>query len=408
MDPVGLVPMVAALALAAVVWLSAANRRVETLLARFSAANRRVETLLARSARRYFGRYVPENHPERARQLRAASVDETYRSYAAETYLVTVLAAMVAAVVGVYVTGATLLALPAVGEFINQLPSTIANALGRPELEPELSARQVFLVVTAGGVVSGLAGAGLTYWYRWQAPKNHAEVRRRGINEGLPRTVAFVYALSRGGMAVPEVFRSLAENRAVYGHGADEISVAVREMSLFGRDIITAVRHVSERTPSEQFRTFSENLASVLQSGQDLSGFLREQYDRYSEQAKERQDELLELLATIAEAYVTVLVAGTLFLMTILLVFGLTTTQTINFLRLLAYLLIPLGNLLFIVYLDGKLDMLGVARGSDIGPLEAAVDDDRVPNDVGHRSAGAPHLSAGDAADTAAAVEGTG
>ena len=394
MDPVGLVPLVAALALATVVWLSAASRRVETLL--------------ARSARRYFGRYVPENHPERARQLRAASVDETYRSYAAETYLVTVLAAVVAAVVGVYVTGATLLALPAVGEFINQLPSTIANALGRPELEPELSARQVFLVVTAGGVVSGLAGAGLTYWYRWQAPKNHAEVRRRGINEGLPRTVAFVYALSRGGMAVPEVFRSLAENRAVYGHGADEISVAVREMSLFGRDIITAVRHVSERTPSEQFRTFSENLASVLQSGQDLSGFLREQYDRYSEQAKERQDELLELLATIAEAYVTVLVAGTLFLMTILLVFGLTTTQTINFLRLLAYLLIPLGNLLFIVYLDGKLDMLGVARGTDIGPLEAAVDDDRVPNDVGRRSAGTPHLSAGDAADTAEAVEGAG
>ena len=394
MDPVGLVPLVAALALATVVWLSAASRRVETLL--------------ARSARRYFGRYVPENHPERARQLRAASIDETYRSYAAETYLVTVLAAVVAAVVGVYVTGATLLALPAVGEFINQLPSTIANALGRPELEPELSARQVFLVVTAGGVVSGLAGAGLTYWYRWQAPKNHAEVRRRGINEGLPRTVAFVYALSRGGMAVPEVFRSLAENRAVYGHGADEISVAVREMSLFGRDIITAVRHVSERTPSEQFRTFSENLASVLQSGQDLSGFLREQYDRYSEQAKERQDELLELLATIAEAYVTVLVAGTLFLMTILLVFGLTTTQTINFLRLLAYLLIPLGNLLFIVYLDGKLDMLGVARGTDIGPLEAAVDDDRVPNDVGHRSAGTPHLSAGDAADTAEAVEDTG
>ena len=394
MDPLGLVPLVAALALAAVVWLSAANRRVETLL--------------ARSARRYFSRYVPETHPGRARQLRAAYVDETYRSYAAKTYLVTVLAALVAAVIGVYVTGATLLVLPAVGEFINQLPSTIANALGRPELEPELSARQVFLVVTAGGVVSGLAGAGLTYWYRWQAPKNHAEVRRRGINEGLPRTVAFVYALSRGGMAVPEVFRSLAANRAVYGHGADEISVAVREMSLFGRDIITAVRHVSERTPSEQFRTFSENLASVLQSGQDLSGFLREQYDRYSEQAQERQDELLELLATIAEAYVTVLVAGTLFLMTILLVFGLTTTQTINFLRLLAYLLIPLGNLLFIVYLDGKLDMLGVARGSDTGPLEAAVDDDRVPDDVGHRSAGAPHLSAGDAADTAAAVEGTG
>ncbi|MEF8853586.1 MAG: type II secretion system F family protein, partial [Haloarculaceae archaeon] len=200
---------------------------------------------------------------------------------------------------------------------------------------------------------------------------------------GLPRTMAFVYALSRGGMAVPTVMRTLSENRAVYGHGADELSVAVREMDLFGRDIITAVRHVAERTPSEQFKTFSENFASVLQSGQDLPAFLRDQYDRYSEQARERQDEILELLAIIAEAYVTVLVAGVLFLMTILLVFGLTTTRTLNFLRLLAYLLIPLANLLFIVYLDGKLDLLGVSRGSDTGALEAGISDGRVPGDLG-------------------------
>jgi len=368
MNPLGLVPLVLAFALAGFVWLSATNRRVETALTRI--------------ARRYFGRYVSDEHPERTRQLRAAFVAETYRSYAAKTYLVTALAALVGSVVGVYVVGATLLVLPAVGDFINQLPDAIANSLGRPELEPELGPRQVFAVVTAGGVVSGIVTAGVTYWYRWEAPKNRAEVRRRGINEGLPRTVAFVYALSRGGMAVPKVMRSLSDNRAVYGHGADEISVAVREMDLFGRDIITAVRHVSERTPSEQFKTFSENLASVLQSGQDLSQFLRDQYERYSEQAQDRQDEILELLATIAEAYVTVLVAGVLFLMTILLVFGLTTTNTLNFLRLLTYLLIPLANLLFIVYLDGKLDLLGVSRGSDTGPLETTLSDGRVPDDI--------------------------
>jgi len=371
MDPVGLVPLILAFALAALVWLSASNRRIDTFLTRIS--------------RRYFGRYVDDEHPERTRQLRAAFVDETYRSYAARTYLLTALAALVGSVVGVYVTGVGLLLLPALGDFINQLPDAMANGLGRPELEPELTPRQVLAVVTAGGVISGLVTAGVAYWYRWESPKSHAEVRRRGINEGLPRTVAFVYALSRGGMAVPEVMRSLADNRSVYGHGADEISVAVREMDLFGRDIITAVRHVAERTPSEQFKTFSENLASVLQSGKDLPEFLRDQYERYSEQAQERQDEILELLATIAEAYVTVLVAGTLFLMTILLVFGLTTTRTINFLRLLAYLLIPLANVLFIVYLDGKLDLLGVSRGSDTGALEADISDSEVPDDLDAR-----------------------
>jgi flagellar protein FlaJ len=356
---VGLAPLVVALGLAALVPLSSLWPGLDTWFTRV--------------ARRYFGRYVPDKAPDRRRRLREAYVAKTYRAYAAETYLVTALAAMAGAIVGVYVFGGVLLVLPAVGEFIQGLPDAIASTLGRPELDPELTPNQVFAVVTAGGAVSGLAVAGFTYWYRWESLRSTAEVRRRGINEGLPRTVAFVYALSRGGMSTPAVMRTLAENRDVYGHGADEISVAVREMDLFGRDIITAVRNVSKRTPSEEFKTFSENLASVLQSGQNLPEFLRDQYERYREEAADRQEDILELLATIAEAYVTVLVAGTLFLMTILLVFGLTTAQTINFLRLLAYVMIPLANLLFVIYLSGKLDLLGVGSGSETGALAASI-----------------------------------
>jgi len=361
-DPVGLLPLVVAALLVSVVPLASTNRRVDTRLTRV--------------ARRYFGRYVEPDAPERTRRLRAAYVGETYRSYAARTYLVTVLVALAGAIVGVYVFAGLLLVLPSIGEFINQLPSTMANALGRPELDPELTTDQTLLVVTVGGVAGGLFLAGVAYWYRWESPRSRAEVRRRGINEGLPRTIAFVYALSRGGMAVPEVMRTLAHNRDVYGHGADEISVAVRDMDLFGNDIITAVRYMVERTPSDDFKTFGENFAGVLQSGQDMPVFLQDQYERYRDEAQERQDEILELLSAIAEGYVTVLVAGTLFLMTILLVFGLTTTRTIGFLRLLAYLMIPLANLLFVVYLDGKLDLLGVARGSDTGGLEESLTDE--------------------------------
>jgi flagellar protein FlaJ len=142
------------------------------------------------------------------------------------------------------------------------------------------------------------------------------------------------------------------------------MSVAVREMDLFGRDMITALKRMGRRTPSDQFKTFAENLTSVLQSGSDLPGFLSEQYERFRENAEERQNEVLELLATIAEAYVTVLVAGMLFLITILLVFGLTTTDTLWALKLLIYVMIPLANVGFAVFLQQKLDALGIARRS--------------------------------------------
>jgi len=359
MNLIGLSPLVVAAVLVGLVFLVPHSRWLDARVTRVS--------------RQYFSRYVPEEAPERRRQLRAAYVDETYRSYAAKSYLVTALAAVAGVTVGVYVTGGVLLLLPAVESFVENLPDAMAAVLGIFVVVPELTERQVFAVLTVGGTVIGLVVAGVTYWYRWERPRSHAEVRRRGINEGLPRTVAFVYALSRGGMAVPKVLHTLADNRDVYGHGADEISVAVRQMDLFGRGVVTSVRHVGQRTPSEQFKTFAENLASVLQSGQNLSDFLRAQYERYRDEAEDRQEEILELLATIAEAYVTTLVAGTLFLMTILLVFGLTTANTLSFLQMLAYVLIPLANVLFIVYLSGKLELLGVSRGSNTGALRSAI-----------------------------------
>jgi flagellar protein FlaJ len=136
---------------------------------------------------------------------------------------------------------------------------------------PDLAPAQLFaLLVTSSatvGVVLGLS----TYAIRWWWPAHVAANRRRRIEASLPAVISFIYALSRSGMSFPRVMRILAENRAVYGDAAEEVAVAVREIDLLGMDLVTAVDEMSERTPSEQYREFTANLASVLQSGQSLS-----------------------------------------------------------------------------------------------------------------------------------------
>jgi flagellar protein FlaJ len=332
-------------------------------------SNDRLEMLVSRVSRAFFGRYVEENST-RARNLERAFRDTTYITYAAKTYLYTVVATVVGVIVSVYAISGFLFILPDLVDFAKGLPTTIGTALGLYTFELVLTERQTLVILMAGGTIGGGLTAILTYLMRWEMPKSTGEVRRRSIDEGLARTVAFMYALSRGGMAFPSVMRVLAQHRRVYGETANEVTVAVREMDLFGQDMISALRRVAYRTPSDNFKTFTENLASVLQSGRQLSTFLRDQYERYQEEAEQRQEELLELLATIAEAYVTVLVAGTLFLITILLVFGLTTTDTLWLLQMLAYLLIPLANVGFVVYLGQKLESLGIARESGVSVLD--------------------------------------
>ena len=321
---------------------------------------------LARIGRVVFRGYIDDTHLERKRTLQSAYIAETYRSYAAKTYLYAVLLAVAGGILTAYLLGGIVVFVPAIGDFLSGLPNTINAVLGYPsDWALSLSTVEWAVLLLGGGLFGALATGGLTYTMRWRLPASHAEARRRQINEGMARTVAFLYAQSRGGMPFPQIMSILARNRQVYGTAAEEISVAVREMDLFGTDMITAIRTVSKRTPSEEFKTFNENLASVLQSGQSLPRFLRDQYERYQEEAEERQEEVLELLATIAEAYVTVLVAGTLFIITVLLVFGLTTTDTLWLLQMLAYLLIPLANVGFMVFVSQRLSLLGMGGKND-------------------------------------------
>ncbi|MEF8784510.1 MAG: type II secretion system F family protein [Haloarculaceae archaeon] len=329
-----------------------------------------VNRIVYRFARVLFGRFVSEN-TDRKRALQAAYISETYNGYAATTLLYTLLALVAGAIAGAYALAGVLLVFEDFVRLLTGLPDTIAVPLGaRVDYKLVLSSSERWTILLGGGSAVGVVAAVLAYVFRWQLPVSDAEVRRRSIEAGLPRMTAFMYALSRGGLEFPQILRTLTENREIYGQTADEMSIAVREMDLFGRDMITAIRQMSRRTPSEQFKTFSENLASVLQSGSDLSEFLSEQYERFREDAEERQEEVLELLATIAEGYVTVLVAGVLFLITILLVFGLTTTDTLWLLKGLTYLIVPLANVGFALFLAQKLETLGISRGGSDSILE--------------------------------------
>ncbi len=356
LDPLGLAPLAFVAAIAGGVFLTTVDESWDRNVTRF--------------ARRLFGRYVGES-PERTKLLRSAFVERSYRSYAARTLLFAGVASVAGAISGAYAAGGLLLAIPPVVELMMGLPPTMVTVLGLWNFELLLTETQTLAVVTAGGGVGGVGAAVGTYLIRWERPRSRAAVRQQNVDEGMARTVAFTYALSRGGVSFPDTMRTIADNDEIYGESAREMSVAVREMDLFGTDMITAVRRMAGRTPSEEFKGFAENLASVLQSGQSLSTFLHSQYERYQEEAADRQEEVLEHLATIAEAYVTVLVAGVLFLITILLVFGLTTTDTLDFIRLVGYLMVPLANAGFVVYLSQKLDALGIAANGTTSVLDS-------------------------------------
>jgi flagellar protein FlaJ len=320
-----------------------------------------------------FGTYLARDRPRRDRQiarLRAAHVTETHRAFASRTVLLAGVFGVVGAIVGVYLVAGLLeaLAIPA-ATLRAALPAPVGFLAGLANL-PSLSLVELLAVlVFASATLGALLAVGF-YWARWQYLDQRATSRANAIEASIPRTVAFVFALSRSGMSFPQVLDTLTDNRRVYGEAATEIGVAVRDMQTFGTDILTALQRVSRRTPSDNMAEFTENLASVLGSGRSLSAFLRDQYERYQEQAEAQQQQYLELLSTFAEAYVTVLVAGPLFMITVLTVIGLVLSDTLPVLRFITYVGIPLGTIGFIVYIDSltQADEVGADVVDEDGP----------------------------------------
>jgi flagellar protein FlaJ len=333
--------------------------------------NRRAQLVVSRVAVPIFGDYVARSSRRewQVRRLRATHANVTHRVYAAQTLLLSAYAGVAGAVFGVYAAAGivSFFALDA-ATIRATLPSALGFLAGLTRLS-DLGLLELFVLLLFFASTVGSAMALGAYWARWAYLGQVSHARATAIDATLPRTVAFIYALSRSGMPFPKILETLADNDDIYGESAREIGVAVRDMDTFSTDIITALERTADRTPSDEMEEFADNLASVLGSGRNLSSFLREQYDRYREEAEAQQEQYLELVSTFAEVYVTALVAGPLFLITVLVVIGLVIEDTLPVVRFIGYAGIPLASAGFVVYIDSLTEnessLESIPRGRD-------------------------------------------
>ena len=346
-----LLPLLAGLAVLSPLVLSPVSHRVDLLVSRLAVAA--------------FGRHVANRsarRPDQVSLLRAARVESSHRVYASRTLLFATFAATAGVFLGVYPVLGFVGLLDLGAETLREtLPEWLSFVTAVAGIPSPTTQGVFWLMVGSSAALAAVAGVG-TYAVRWRLLEQRAVARATAIEATLPRTVAFVYALSRSGMSFPEVLLTLTRNEDVYGEAARDIGVAAREMDTFGTEVVAALQRMGSYTPSESLEEFADNLASVLGSGRSLSSFLHEQYERYQSEARAQQEQYLDLLSTFAEVYVTALVAGPLFLITILVIIGLTIRDTLGLVRIIGYVGIPLATAGFVVYIDSMTETLPTRR----------------------------------------------
>ena len=236
--------------------------------------------------------------------------------------------------------------------WILKLPTLIKYKGAVPGPLVALSAHSLVLGTIFITIFSLLVFGGLTYVAFILYPGLEAGNRQRNIDATLPYAINYVTSMSTAGITPAEVFRLLGDS-PIYGQSAVEARYVAREIDIFGRDLIDALRLVSSTTPSKRMKEFLQGAMASISSGGNLTDYFRTKADQYALENRQTQKLFLDTLGLIAESYVTTMVAGTLFLIILQSIMSvLSGDNKPMFLYAVVYLMIPLGSIAFVVMIS--------------------------------------------------------
>ncbi len=286
-------------------------------------------------ARHYFRKYL-KNKDAYAwldRNLKASRLPLTVPEFLAIVNFYTLLSLPIAVALS-YVTYA----------FSENIYVAFAKTVATPFEIP--NGKQIFSVLLP--VVVGALTLLLVRSLLLRIPSMIARSRKAKIDATLYHVASLMLGMAKGGTPLIDLFRTIAEERHVTGEIGKEFAIIVRNITVFGKDIITSIREVASTTPSQKFRDFLEDLASVLEGGSSLSEFLEFKISHLTEERERAYELYVSSYEILAEIYVALLIVAPLFSLIVFVVMNMMSENTINLMRGMVYLYIPLGGAAFI------------------------------------------------------------
>ena len=153
-------------------------------------------------------------------------------------------------------------------------------------------------------VLAGLGSVGAFYLLAVIRISSHA----RKIDANLPLVANFMAVLANSGMPPERILRSLGNVGDEFGVG-EEVRRAVGDVELMGKDLKGALRNASARSSSSKFASLLNGVITTSHMGGDLDAFLREKANVYKKARRLSMKSFVENLNSVAEVYVSFMVA---------------------------------------------------------------------------------------------------
>ncbi len=188
-------------------------------------------------------------------------------------------------------------------------------------------------------------------------PVYRADKLKRDLEDELAFTTGYMAILASAGVSPEKIFHSLSNIPIPLAISAEAKNI-IRDVNLFGLDIISALERNSKRTPSEMFREMFEGFISTIHSGSSLAAYLRERSRQHMKLKRISLRKFSDTLSILSEFYVALLVTGPLLLIIMLAVMAMMGGGNLGLLspdlllNIITYIGIPVGSIMFLIILD--------------------------------------------------------
>lgn len=211
----------------------------------------------------------------------------------------------------------------------------------------------VFLFCAGGTLLTGALSIVGFYGY----PIYRADKHKRELDDEMPFTTGYMSILASAGVSPERIFKSMSELTAPLAASIESKEI-VKNINLFGFDIISALEKTSSRATSKKFQEMIEGIIATIHTGSNLGAFFREKFKTAMKLRKVGLKKYSGTLSVLSEVYVALLLTGPLLMaimvciMSVLGGGGIGSLSPELVLSLLTYIMIPVCGLIFLIILD--------------------------------------------------------
>jgi flagellar protein FlaJ len=214
----------------------------------------------------------------------------------------------------------------------------------------------VSLIFTNG---FGLGVFGLTFGVLYLVPSFMVKMRAQKLSEELPHFIGYMSTLASSGQSLEGIFKIIATDESQEEIVRDARYV-VRNIEIFGMDLIGAIKDLREKTPSGGYLEFLDGAIATFQSGGSLKEFFNATAKVQLEEKKISVKKSIDTLGVVSEIYTVLLIVFPLLTIIMLSVMSILTSSLMGFdlptlISLITFGVLPLCGVLMLIMMDSMI-----------------------------------------------------